>query len=66
MFEVVAGIVFYHLVEAGNYRTVGKHRLEAKHHVTHHAVTDDSIAAGVGRNVATDSTRAARADVERK
>ena len=45
---------------------VREHGLEPEHKVAHHAEADHLIAAGVGRDVAADRARAARAEIERK
>jgi hypothetical protein len=45
---------------------VRQHRLEPQHERAHHAVADHVRAARVGRDVAADRARAARAEVERE
>ena len=54
------------MVEGRDDGAVRQHRFQTQHHVAHHAVADDAVAAGIGGDVAADGGRAARAQIERE
>ena len=66
MLQVGAGVVLDVGPQAIQHGAVGQHRLQADHEFARHAVADDAIAAGIGRDVAADGAAAARAQVERE
>ncbi len=66
LLQVDAGIVLDVFAQALEHGAVGRDDFEAEDQVTRHAVTDDAVAAGIGRDVAADGAAAARAEVERK
>ena len=66
VFQVIAGVVLDHLVQAREHRAVGQHGLQAEYRIAGHAVADRPVAAGVGRHVAADRAGAAGAEVERE
>ena len=66
LLQVDAGIVLDVFAQALEHGAIGRDDFEAEDQVSRHAVTDDAVAAGIGRDVAADGAAAARTKVERK
>jgi hypothetical protein len=66
LLQVDAGVVLDVFAQALQHRAVGGDDFETENQVAGHAVADDAVAAGIGRDVAADGATAARAEVERK
>ena len=66
LLEVDAGVVLDVFAQAPEHGAVGGDDFEAEDEVARHAVADDAVAAGIGRDVAADGAAAARAEVERE
>src|SRR3546814_15135731 len=55
-----------HLIHRGDDPSIGQHRFDSQHLLTHHAVADEAHSASVGRRVAAKLARPAPAHIERK
>ena len=58
VFQVVAGVVLFQLVEIVHYPAVGQHHLDAEHVRARDAVRNRRRAAGIGREIAADGAGA--------
>ena len=65
LLEIIARVVLEHLVETGDQRAICQHILQPEHHLAGHAIADNAVAAGIGRQIPPDLARTARAQIER-
>ena len=66
VFQVVAGIVLDETVQRRHHGSVREHHFKTQDQLAHHAVAQNAVAAGVGRNVAADRRRTPGAEIQRK
>ena len=64
MLQIIARIVFDHLVHGRDHGTVSQHGFNTQHHVTGHAIADHPITARIGRDIAANGTTASPTQVE--